>query len=250
MLALTALTGFAAGARTLAVVLASNRTDYDLAADLQTGHGWDGVAPVNVTVTVNPGVIVNASATGTYAFDIALPAGSQVTLVNHGLIAGKGGAGGNADGGAGEAGGTALSTTVPTVVDNHGTIAGGGGGGGAGGGGSHWCSQGEDNYSCSVQGGGGGGGAGLGAGGSGVNNGGAGSQGTPGTGGGGGNCASGCAAAWSGAGGNGGGLGEGGTPGSAGMSGGGGSAGAAGPYLAGASQVTWITIGDLRGPST
>ena len=50
MLAVNVLAGFAAGGgRTFDVVIGSNATDYDLAADLQANHGWDGASPVTVT---------------------------------------------------------------------------------------------------------------------------------------------------------------------------------------------------------
>jgi hypothetical protein len=221
MLRIAGLSGYGSGGglKSFGVVLGSNRTNYDLAADLQTGYGWDGLSPVNVSVTVSAGVIVNASSTALPTFAIDLPAGSKVTLINLGSIIGRGGNGGVADS---RAGGTALSTTVATSVDNQGMIAGGGGGGGAG----------------------------LGSGGGGLHAGQNGTQTAAGNGGAGDTCTSGCASVWSGAGGNGGARGAGGGNGSAGDNGGGGSAGAAGKYLAGAGQVTWINIGDVRGPSS
>jgi hypothetical protein len=243
MLGVSALSGFGAGGgRTFDVVLATNTTDYDLAADLQGNQGWDGVSPVTVTVSVNVGVTVNASSTGTDVFTIDLPAGSKVTLVNQGSIIGRGGNGGVANSGAGGVGGTALSTTIATTIDNQGMVAGGRG--------SDSCSSGEDSYSRTVKGGEGGGGAGLGSGGVGLHPGQSGNQTAPGAGGVGDTCTSGCASAWSGPGGNGGALGLGGGNGSPGDNGGGGSAGAAGKYLAGASHVTWINVGDVRGPSS
>jgi hypothetical protein len=58
-------------------------------------------------------------------------------LINNGFIYGAGGAGGTS--GAGQDGGIALWTQVPTIVENNSSIRGGGGGGGKGG-------QGADTY--------------------------------------------------------------------------------------------------------
>lgn len=242
MLTLTAPAGFGAGVHVIRIVIDGNRTDYDLAADLQASHGWDGAAPVNVHVTVNAGVTIDASSTAVPAFAIDLPAGSRVTLVNNGDIIGRGGKGGAPTatyGGAGTAGGTALWTNVATIIDNQGIIAGGGGGGGAGG-------SGLSNGGIRVYGAGGGGGAayGLGSG--------TGADGSKMSGGAGG------PQVWNantvgGAGGDGGDLGDGGNAGAAGWGDGsywgGGSGGAAGKYLTGAANVTWINVGDVRGPS-
>jgi len=115
-------------------------------------------APLLVTLTINSGVYVVASSTATYALDTdtGWPAGSTISIVNNGLITGKGGAGGagakitgpgnggannattwNANGGVapvvGSAGGTAFRAQYATSFTNNGTIGGGGGGGGGSG---------------------------------------------------------------------------------------------------------------------
>lgn len=124
--------------------------NYDLRSRAINAFGWDGVTPLIATVTIFGGVIVWASATNIYAFDVGgnYPAGSVITIVNHGHIIGKGGRGG--DGGAvnhpgsnqyatnganGESGGNALHIGYPgdgaqTIIHNHAVIGGGGGGGG------------------------------------------------------------------------------------------------------------------------
>lgn len=136
--------------------------DADIAAELVTS-GWDGITPVFVTVIVRNTARIGSTSTGTAAmiFDSGLPSGSLAHLHVYGLIAGKGGAGGNAGGGQengynGSAGGPAIDSTYPVTIFIHtgGAIGGGGGGGGGGAGGD--CAECYDD-----PGTGGGGGAGL-----------------------------------------------------------------------------------------
>lgn len=98
--------------------------------------GWDGVAPLNATVTINSGIVVSANATSQYAFDTgaSFPAGSTLALVNNGYILGMGGAGGSTYNAptAGQPGGPALYAQAAITITNNGTIGGGGGGGGRG----------------------------------------------------------------------------------------------------------------------
>jgi hypothetical protein len=88
---------------------------------------------------VSPGVTINSATTSTPSLSIgAFPSGSQIKLVNYGVIKGTGGNGGTgADYGgsatAGGAGGTALAVGSAVTIENNGTIAGGGGGAGGGG---------------------------------------------------------------------------------------------------------------------
>ena len=103
-----------------------------------TGNGsqtWDGLVPIDVTVTVNPGINLGHTSPSGYAIDTGngpWPAGSEITIINNGHIAGKGGDGGTSPNGAGQAGGSAINIQYPVTIQNNGTISGGGGGGGGG----------------------------------------------------------------------------------------------------------------------
>lgn len=128
-----------------------------------TSIGGYSAGTSDITITVNSGVYLYSTGTGTPGLTLSGgSSGDTITLVNNGYIMGMGGAGGN-QGASGSAGGTALQLGFATTVNNtNGSayIGGGGGGGGAGG----------SNYR-----GGGGGGAGGATGGTGYNtNGGAG----------------------------------------------------------------------------
>lgn len=124
--------------------ISSNTTNYNVAS-AASAAGWNGTSKLVATITINSGVVVSGSSTGTPAFQtgsMPVGAGSQITLVNDGVIVGRGGSGGvhlysggvlysyNATGG-----GAALSVNAncTATVTNNGTIAGGGGGGGGGG---------------------------------------------------------------------------------------------------------------------
>lgn len=132
---------------------------------LATAAGWDGSAPV--VVTIGSGVIIGSTSTSSPSMTISgFPSG--VTLVNNGLILGRGGDGGggrtcssntcSVSGYSGGNGGDAISLGNSVSITNNGTI-GGGGGGGAGAGGS--C-NGPFSYGfLTTTGGGGGGGAGY-----------------------------------------------------------------------------------------
>lgn len=126
--------------RSYALVISTDTTDYKVRTSLLAA-GWDGIVPIDVTLTINSGIYVFASATSTYAIDFeqALPAGSGKTLVtNNGKIRGKGGVGGeggdNLAATAGTAAGHAIRIYEDIDIDNtNGEIFGGGGGGGGGG---------------------------------------------------------------------------------------------------------------------
>lgn len=140
----------------------------------------------DITLTVNPGVVVGSPSTGSYAMLVpsSFSPGDTVTIINNGAIYGAGGPGGAGGQGstvprlsiptpqfyanpgvAGSAGGHAVYVNRPVTITNNGTIAGGGGGGGGGGGYAQYTtpsgapSKSAFPYS-SVGGGGGGGGAG------------------------------------------------------------------------------------------
>lgn len=104
----------------------------------------------DITITVNSGIYIWSSSTGTPALTLTGGStGDTITLVNNGYIMGMGGNGGNwATGtGAGYPGGTALSLGFNTTINNTNASAYIGGGGGGGG-----------NYDNGPSGGGGAGG--------------------------------------------------------------------------------------------
>jgi hypothetical protein len=257
------------GGFTFSYVIAADTTNFNLRS-AALAAGWDGVAVLRASVTINAGIYVGSTSPATPAFDTGtpFPAGSLLSLVNNGFVVGKGGNAGN--GGAnslfgliqtqtsGDPGGPALSVQHPLTVINNGTIGGGGGGGGGGG-------YAADNHYFehywAAAGGGGGGGAGyvvssggVSAGNTYIASGGAGAAGTKTAGGAGGagtnNLESTCS---SGAGGVGGTLGQtGGTSGSGagGTMGnqGGIAGGAPGNAVTGDSNVTWSVTGTRLGP--
>jgi len=145
------------------ITLATSQASYDMNAAFITA-GWDGVTPVDATITINAGVSIYSTDINNYAFTAtALPANSSVVINNYGVITGKGGNGGRAAFGGesnasivsncrGLPAGPGLYTRTALTIYNYGTIAGGGGGGGGGG----WYNYPSGNFT----GGGGGGGGG------------------------------------------------------------------------------------------
>ena len=101
--------------------------------------GWNETVPLKYTLTINSGLIISSSSTGSYSLETGstFPAGTKMKLNNNGTIVGRGGNGGNggtsAAGSSGGAGGPGLRAQVSLIVNNAGRIAGGGGGGGGGG---------------------------------------------------------------------------------------------------------------------
>jgi len=231
--------------------ITSNQTNANLRT-LALNAGWDGSSAVEATI--NSGVIITGNTAGNstaaMTIDGSWPGG--VTIINNGVIVGRGGNGGDGgkvtgspsfgftayDGSPGNTGGRALLVTSSVSINNAGTIAGGGGGGGGG-----------AAYYAYSGGGGGGGRSSLsnssgGGGGEGVYDGQPGGGGTFSSAGSGG--ASGGGSASSG--------GAGGNWGSSGANGGnspsraGGAGGAAGQAANGNSNITWIATGTRLGP--
>ncbi len=127
---------FAGGLRPISLVIAANTTAYNV----YTAAG-SPADPVDVTVTINAGVVVGSAGGAAFSTGAALPPGSKIRLVNNGSIhgrsgeAGAGAAAGNIAGAPGAAGGDAIQLLMPMTIDNaSGNIFGGGGGGGGGGG--------------------------------------------------------------------------------------------------------------------
>jgi hypothetical protein len=124
--------------------ISADTNNYDMRA-AAVSAGWDQVLPLLMTVTVNAGVVIGSTSTGSYSFDtgITFPSGSLLALVNNGKVLGKGGLGGNGAGSsyltaennatAGAAGGPALRAQHALSITNNDTVGGGGGGGGGGG---------------------------------------------------------------------------------------------------------------------
>jgi len=135
-------------------------TDYNLFTTWLSAAGWDGITPVDATVTIQSGVGIygnGAASTATALPIVGIPANSVINIVNNGMIVGAGGGGGDVftPGYSGSPGIQLASIGSPTniYITNNGTIAGGGGGGGGGGnstntitcGGGGGCSLGAGN---------------------------------------------------------------------------------------------------------
>ena len=267
------------------LIISGNTNNYNLYSAAGSPGG-----PVIINLTVNGGVTVGSTSTGSPALETSgFSSGTLLNLTNNGRIQGKGGNGGNGGnafapnitGRPGFAGGKAINLTMELNLTNASGQIWGGGGGGGGGGAGGVCGVGA--------GGGGGGGGGAGStggsgGGSGITvcsgtNGGAGTSGSATLGGNGGNGGFDTAGGGSGMGGGGGagsGGGNGGTgipgvapgsgatgagggPGLNGGNGGGGAGGAIGGGSGGAAAesidsngntINYISTGDLRGLNT
>jgi hypothetical protein len=113
------------------IVISGNVDRYNL-YNAVVALGWNQSIMVNISVVINSGVYVYSSTTATPAFVTGtFPAGSNINIVNNGTVVGMGGAGGNANGGAGQPGGGAFLAQTSITLTNNNVIAGGGGGGGA-----------------------------------------------------------------------------------------------------------------------
>lgn len=153
----------AANRAAIALTIASNTQNYDVYSNASPSPSYSpGTA--DITVTINSGVVVGSSSTGSYAMSVpnAFGAGDTVTIVNNGTVIGRGGSGGGGgrgqpytSGGGGGNGGNALYVNRATIFTNNGTLSGGGGGGGGGHGRS---AGGSPKVAASGYGGGGGGG--------------------------------------------------------------------------------------------
>jgi hypothetical protein len=224
----------------IALTIAANSYNYDV----YTNRGPTYVAGASdITVTVNPGVLVGSTSTGTYSMLVpsAFNPADTVTIVNNGVIQGMGGGGGSGGSGGsgspGGGGGNALYVNRPTTITNNSVVAGGGGGGGGG----TYVQAGPAKSPAPIGGGGGGGGAGFNGGAGGAGGGGPGGSygaGSPGT-----SSAGGAGAVNGGAGG---GRGTSGSPGGSGAASGGRGAGG-GNYLVGTAFVTWPATGTRQG---
>lgn len=140
----------------LNLIVAADTLNYNMRS-AAIAAGWDGITPINLTCTVNAGVVIRASSTSSYAVDThsSWPTGSTITLINNGTISGRGGAGGSIWGThAGGSGGPAFRNQFAGLkIINNGVIQGGGGAGGIGGG-RHGSSSDAWHYALPAGGGG------------------------------------------------------------------------------------------------
>jgi len=92
----------ASSAVAINATISASANNVDFRAKL-IAAGWDGVTPVNGTVTINSGVWIGSSSTAAPALTIAgsFPSGSALTLINNGHVSGAGGAGGHGGMGSG-----------------------------------------------------------------------------------------------------------------------------------------------------
>ena len=164
----------ASSSATINITISSNTNNYNL---WNSKGGAYSAGNTTINVTINSGVTIGSTSTGTYAFDTGTgwASGDTITIINNGIVKGKGGNGGdgadvtnNSSGGlvsssaagAGGAGGSAFRAQFATSITNNGTFAGGGGGGGGGGATRYYNLDSKTNsISFSVIAGGGGGGA-------------------------------------------------------------------------------------------
>jgi len=264
----------AASAVLVNITIASNTNNYDLYTAVSANPAYVPGA-TTITATINPGVTVGSTSTGTYAFSVpnAFGAGDIITVVNNGTVLGAGGSGGagssppsspsgNLPAQPGFTAGNAVYVNRPITINNAGTLAGAGGGGGASGAAlvqTGTTPKGGPNIS-KIGGAGGGGGAGVnpGAGGGFSGSGGsAGSSGSSTAGGAGGPRYTGSPATWwRGAGGTGGARGANGSagepdgpanPNTASQTWNPGAGGGAGRYMTGNPFVTWSATGTRQG---
>lgn len=153
----------------IALTISSPVANYDIYSN--RGPTYDP-GKSDITLTIAAPAVVYSSSTGSSSLVVpsAFNPADTVTIVNNGVILGRGGNGGNGNRGYdnvggtnGSSGGPALSVSRPTSINNVNRIAGGGGGGG-GGAGAYYPG---DPSPSSLGGGGGGGGIGNGSGGAG-----------------------------------------------------------------------------------
>ena len=158
---------------TINITISSNTNNYNL---WNSKGGTYSAGNTTVNVTINSGVAVGSTSTGTYAFDTGTgwSSGDVINIINNGTIKGRGGngaAGGSAvynssvtNAGNGGTGGPAFRGQFACTVTNNGSVYGGGGGGGGGGSFYGVFTIGKSTSQSVQGGGGGGGGAGVNAG--------------------------------------------------------------------------------------
>ena len=151
------------------LVISADTNNYDIFSNRGGGYV---AGETDVTLTINSGVSVGSTSTGTYALDTgsSWATGDTITIVNNGTVKGCGGIGG--DGGDadlnvgvtastdGGDGGNAFRSQFACIFTNNGSVYGGGGGGGGAGASYHAVGS-KIVTTYSNAGSGGGGGAGV-----------------------------------------------------------------------------------------
>ena len=169
----------ASGRNTVNLIISANTNNYNIKSAAVASGNYVFNA-TDVILTINSGVTVGSTSTGTYALDTGSAWGSSdtITIVNNGTVKGRGGNGGaggssvyntsnvnlntSDPGAAGSVGGPAFLAQTTCTFTNNGSVYGGGGGGGGAGG---WTGvEGKTATPTCSGGGGGGGGAGVNAG--------------------------------------------------------------------------------------
>jgi hypothetical protein len=123
------------------IVITTNQNNVNIKSVL--GSAFDSDRPLDVTFTINSGVVISSTSTASYALQTgsSYASGSKITVFNNGSIVGRGGDGGKGGTGSwdapisstsGKNGGPAFLAMVTALINNTGTIGGGGGGGGGG----------------------------------------------------------------------------------------------------------------------
>lgn len=158
----------ASGRVTINLTIAADTLNYNI--ENSRGGTYDA-GNTDVTLTINSGVTVGSTSTGTYALETgsSWASGDVINIINNGTVkghGGNGGAGGNivyntsvGNGSAGAVGGQAFRAQFACTFTNNGSVYGGGGGGG--GGGSIEGLETKTIQTYAYGGGGGGGGAGV-----------------------------------------------------------------------------------------
>jgi hypothetical protein len=113
------------------VTISANTANYVLNTAKAPGYS---AGTTDMTLTIAPSIYISSGSTGSYAFtvDTSWSPGDTVTVVNNGVIVGRGGNGGNGEPPTrsnGTPAGPALLVQRATTMNNLNRIAGGGGGG-------------------------------------------------------------------------------------------------------------------------
>lgn len=118
---------------TLALEIPASTQNYDVFTNANPSPSYVA-GTTDVTLTIPAPVIVGSSSTGTYALSVpnGFTSGDTVTIVNNGVVQGRGGNGGSQPNNPGGGAGNAVYVNFATTITNNGTLAGGGGGGAGG----------------------------------------------------------------------------------------------------------------------